>query len=117
MLKVFNKFYFVVVSLFISLQVSAQSIPMADQMASDIDSDTNVFDWIKQLIGEGAGLVFFGIGGIVFVVVMYGIIMKFIEWRKEKVELGELINFTGMSIGILVVVFVLLGFAKTAMVA
>ena len=102
-------------SLFASLHVSAQDIPMATNMSSSIDENTNVFTWLKSLIKDGANLVFFGIGGIVFVVVMYGIIMKFIDWRKEKTELGELVNFTGMSIAIMVVIFVILGFAKAAM--
>lgn len=111
-----RNFYLMLLTAFVSCQVAAQStIPMATQMASDVDDDTNVFDWMRSLIKSGADLVFFGIGAIAFVVVMYGIIMKFIEWRKEKVELGELINFTGMSVAVLVVIFVILGFAAQAM--
>lgn len=91
----------------------ASSIPFAQTMADDAESD-DLFEWLKGLVSNGFDLAFMLIGGIAFCVVMYNIIMMVIDWRKGRLELGELMNQAFVQIGVLVVVFVLLSFASAA---
>lgn len=108
-----KKCWLVVCAFLVQLPVMAQSLPFADEMV-DTASDQTVFEYFEELVGDGFSLVFLAIGGLAFIYVMYGIIMKVIDWRKERIEVGELMSSAGVQIGILVVVFMLLGFAKDA---
>ena len=101
------------VSVFFNVKAFAQSLPFADEMVDDAE-DQSVWEWLTDLVNNGFSLAFLLIGGIAFVVVAYNIIMLIIDWRKGKIELGEMFNQAFVQIGVLVVVFLLLGFANAA---
>tara|TARA_Y100000294_G_scaffold165136_1_gene172430 strand:- start:1 stop:348 length:348 start_codon:yes stop_codon:yes gene_type:complete len=97
----------------VNISAFAQVLPFAEEMMDDAEDQT-VYEWLEDMVSNGFSLAFLLIAGIVFCVVMYNIIMSIISWRKERLELGELMNQSGIQIGMLVVVFVLLGFANSA---
>ncbi len=112
-MKIINMLSAGLLSVFFSVKSIAGGLPFADEMVDDAEDQT-VWEFLEDLVSNGFSLAFLLIGGIAFVVVAYNIIMLVIEWRKGKLELGELFNQSFVQIGVLVVVFLLLGFANGA---
>ena len=96
---------------FISFFLQAQeAMPLAEKMRTELDNK-GVFDWIRDLISNTTGLIFFGIGIVVFVVGLGICIKFFLDWKNKQIdtmELGQNLIIVAVA---MVVMFVLLTFA------
>ena len=85
-------------------------IPLAQKVA-DESQDMSVFEWGYYLVGGFAGLIFLGLGLYALSVTGNAGITSFNDWRKGKEEFSEMATKVGIAIVVLVIVFVLIGYA------
>jgi hypothetical protein len=97
-------------SMLFSQELWAQ-IPISDDIKEKAE-DGDYFNWIQWVIDRMYVIILGIVGMVAFLYVAWGALTSFWDWRKDKIEFGEMMGKIGISVVVLVVVIVIVGIAN-----
>ncbi|MBE0362199.1 hypothetical protein PULV_a4010 [Pseudoalteromonas ulvae UL12] len=100
--------------IFVQFQVWAETdLPLADEVAEQAE-DKSVFEFAAYIIGGAIGVVLLALTGFAFVQSLSSTLTAFKEWQDGKGNLQELGMKVGVSVLLLVICIVIIGFGYAA---
>mgnify|MGYP000073638357 CR=1 FL=1 len=100
--------------MFVQFQVWAETdLPLADDVASEAE-DKNVFEFATYIVGGVVGVVLLTLSGFAFIQSLSSTLTAFKEWQDGKGNLQELGMKVGVSVLLLVICIVIIGFGYAA---
>jgi hypothetical protein len=86
-------------------------IPISDDIKEKAE-DGDYFNWIQWVIDRMYVIILGVVGMVAFLYVSWGALTSFWDWRKDKIEFGEMIGKIGISVVVLIIVIVIVGIAN-----
>ncbi|GEA09125.1 hypothetical protein KUL42_38860 [Alteromonas sp. KUL42] len=111
--KMFVKANALLLMLFVNVQVFAQDsavLPLTDDLTEEA-GDSNLWDFGAYIIGGLVGLFLLALTGFAFIQSVASALTAFREWQQQKLDLSEMFMKVGVSIFLLAIIIVIIGFA------